>query len=60
MVAERDLILGGECTMPYAEDVLLRCMLENCMVFIIQCHPNKFYKKYLGKKCKKQQQQTLG
>lgn len=30
--AERDLTLGGECMMCYADDVLLSCTLETCML----------------------------
>ena len=28
------LDLGGECKMQYADDVLLRCTLEACMVLL--------------------------
>ena len=31
---KRDLILGGEHTMQCADDVLLSCILETCMVLL--------------------------
>lgn len=34
MGTERNWTLGGERTMQYADDVLLGCTLETCMVFL--------------------------
>ena len=39
---ERDC-LGDECTMQCADDVLLSCTLETCMVLQTNCHPNTLF-----------------
>ena len=44
MVTEKDLILGGEYTIQYADDVLWSCSSETHN-FINQCNLNKFNNK---------------
>ena len=39
MGTETDLNLGGEHTMRYADDVLLSCTLEYCMVLLTNTTP---------------------
>lgn len=36
---ERDLILGGDCTMQCADDVVFSCTLSTCMVLLINVMP---------------------
>ena len=50
MGMERDLTLGGEHTMQCADDVLLSCTLETCMVLLINVTPiNSVNKKFKNK-----------
>ena len=44
MGMDRDFTLGHGHTMESADDVLLSCALETCMVFANQCHPPKLKK----------------
>ena len=54
MVAERDLTLGGEHTMWYADDTLQNCTLETCMVLLTNVTPiNSIFKKAMDENKKK-------
>ena len=50
MGMERDLTLGGEHTMQCADDVLLSCTLETCMVLLTNVTPINSIKKRTTKK----------
>ena len=45
MGMERGLTLGGECEKQYADNILLNCILETCMVLLTNVTPINSIKK---------------
>ena len=48
VMVQRDLFGGGECTIPYAEDVLYSYTLETCMVLLTNVTPINLKKRKGG------------